>query len=96
MNESTILTPMQVLLVWTLLGLLLTWLLIFTVLALRSSTQEKADANDLPTPSRSFPALSAPATLHIITSSPVGMALPVAAVAAVEASSDTGYLQGEA
>ena len=95
MNESAILTPMQVLLVWTLLGLLLTWLLIFTVLALRSSTREKADHSDLPIPSRSLPTLSAPATLHVMTSSPVGVAFPVAAVA-VEASSDAGYSQGEA
>ena len=96
MNELAILTPMQVLLACTLLGLLLTWLLVFTVLALRSSTREKADMHDLPTPSRSFPAISAPATLHVITSSPIGVALPVSAVAAVEASSDAGYSQREA
>jgi hypothetical protein len=94
MNETAILTPMQVLLVWTLLGLLLTWLLIFTVLALRSSTREKVEPKDLPTPSRSFPALSAPATLHVITSSSVGVTLPV--VAAVEAASDAGHSHGEA
>jgi hypothetical protein len=95
MNESALSTPMQVLLVWTLLGLLLTWLLVFTVLALRSSAREKANTKDLPTPSRSFPAISAPAALHVITSSPGGVVLPIAAAASVEASSDAGYSQRE-
>ena len=96
MNGSTMLTTTQVLLVWTLLGLLLTWLIIFAVLALRSSAQEKVDLDDRPTPSRSFPALSAPATLHVVTSSSVGVALPVAARATVEASHDAGYPQEDA
>ena len=94
MNETAILTPTQVLLVWTLLGLLLTWLLIFTFLALRSSTQEKVDPKDLPTPARSFPALSAPATLHVISSSSAGVTLPV--VAAIEAAGDGRHSHGEA
>lgn len=93
MNGSTTLTPTQLLLVWTLLGLLLTWLVIFTVLAFRSSTREKVEMDHLPTPSRSFPALSAPATLHIITSSPVGAPLPVAVGANIESSNDAGYPQ---
>lgn len=95
MNEAAILTPMQVLLVWTLLGVLLTWLIIFTVLALRSSTQEKVGPKDLPTPARSFPALSTPARLHVISSSPAGVTLPVAA-AAIEAVSDARHSHGEA
>jgi predicted secreted protein len=96
MNAATILTPMQILLVWTLLGMLLTWLVVFAVLALRSSTQEKADPKDLPTPSRSFPALTAPATLHIMTTSPVGGAVPVAAMVGAEASNDPGYPHADA
>jgi hypothetical protein len=95
MNYSVLSTPMQILLVWTLLGLLLTWLLVFTVLALRSSAREKAKTNDLPTPSRSFPAISAPAALHVITSSPGGIAFPIATAGSVEASSDAGYAQRE-
>jgi hypothetical protein len=91
MNGSTTMTQTQMLLVWTLLGLLLTWLIIFTVLAFRSSAREKVEKDDLPTPSRSFPALTAPATLHIITSSHVGAQLPVAAMANIESSNDAGY-----
>jgi hypothetical protein len=95
MNASTLLTPtQQVLVVWTLLGLLLAWLIIFAVLALRSSAREKNDLDDLPTPSRSFPALTAPATLHVMTSSSTGVPLPVAAVATFETSNDGGYTQG--
>ena len=94
MNEVTILTPMQILLVWTLLGLLLTWLIIFTVLAFRSSTRGKVEKDDLPTPSRSFPALTAPATLHVITSSPG--AVPVAAMAGAEVPNDPGYPRADA
>ena len=90
MNGSTTLTLTQMLLIWTLLGLLLSWLIIFTVLAFRSSTREKVEPDDLPTPSRSFPVLTAPATLHIITSSPVGTPLPVAAMANAESANDAG------
>ena len=93
MNGSTTLTTTQILLVWTLLGLLLTWLIIFTVLAFRSSTREKVEADELPTPSRSFPALTAPATLHVITASPVGVPMPVAAGTGIESSNDAGYPQ---
>lgn len=94
MNGSTTLTLTQMLLIWTLLGLLLSWLIIFTVLAFRSSTREKVEPDDLPTPSRSFPALSAPAMLQIITSSsPVGAPLPVATVVNVESANDVGYQQ---
>ena len=54
MNGSTTMTLTQMLLVWTLLGLLLTWLIIFTVLAFRSSTREKVEKDDLLTPSRRY------------------------------------------
>jgi hypothetical protein len=48
----------QTLLAWTLLGLLLFWLITFAVLALRSLTPEKGELEDLPTPAESFPAVS--------------------------------------
>jgi hypothetical protein len=48
----------QMILAWTLLGLLLTWLITFTMLALRSFVKKKAEWEDLPTPSRPLPALS--------------------------------------
>ena len=49
----------QMILAWTLLGLLLSWLIIFTALALREVVKKKADWEDLPTPSRPIPAISA-------------------------------------
>ncbi|HZU65993.1 MAG TPA: hypothetical protein VFA09_01840 [Ktedonobacteraceae bacterium] len=98
MNGTPILTQTQLLLVWTLLGLLLTWLIVFTVLALRSSSKEKTEPDAMPTPSRSFPALSAPATLKIMKTSPkpVRATLAPPVMAGVEASHEGGYLQGEA
>lgn len=48
----------QMILAWTLLGLLLSWLIIFTALALRDFVKKKADWEDLPTPSRPIPAIS--------------------------------------
>jgi hypothetical protein len=91
MNETTTLTPMQILLVWTLLGILLTWLVIFAVLALRSSSREKVDPKDLPTPHRSFAAVTASATLHVVSSPTRETAVPVAAIVGTEASNDPGY-----
>jgi len=44
-------------LAWTLLGLLLTWLITFTVLALRVFVSKKAEWKDLPTPPKPFPAI---------------------------------------
>ena len=48
----------QVILAWTLLGLLLTWLITFTILALRSFFAKKAEWEDTLTLSGAFPALT--------------------------------------
>src|SRR5215470_5717781 len=48
----------QVILIWTLLGLLLAWLITFSILALRSFFTKNAEWEDTLTSSRSFPALS--------------------------------------
>lgn len=48
----------QVILTWTLLGLLLTWLITFAILALRSFFTKKAEWEDTLTLSGAFPALS--------------------------------------
>ena len=60
MNVTTsAFSPTQMILAWTLLGLLLTWLITFTVLALRVFVSNKnKEWNDLPTPARSSPAIS--------------------------------------
>ena len=49
----------QMILAWTLLGLLLSWLIIFTALALREFVMKKAEWEDFPTPSRPIPVNSA-------------------------------------
>jgi hypothetical protein len=52
----------QMILAWTLLGLLLTWLITFTLLALRSFVMKKAEWEDLPTPTKPLPAISIQST----------------------------------
>jgi len=53
----------QVILVWTLLGLLLTWLITFIVLALRSFVAKKTEWEDTATLSGAFPSIATPAVL---------------------------------
>jgi hypothetical protein len=60
-------SPTQMILAWTLLGLLLTWLITFTVLALRAFVSKKAEWKDLPTSSKPFPAMPKPSTPAIHT-----------------------------
>lgn len=48
----------QVILAWTLLGILLTWLITFAILALRSFFTKKAEWEDTLTSSGAFPAVS--------------------------------------
>ena len=52
-------SPTQMILAWILLGLLLSWLIIFTALALRDLVMKKAEYEDLPTPTRPIPTFSA-------------------------------------
>lgn len=58
MNIFTLSTPTQMILAWTLLGALLVWLVIFATLAVRAREIEQNDADELPTPARSFPAIT--------------------------------------
>lgn len=60
MNIFTLSTPTQLILAWTLLGALLVWLVIFATLAIRARQAEQNDGDELPTPARSFPAISMP------------------------------------
>lgn len=48
----------QMILAWTLLGLLVCWLIIFAALALRVFVMKNAEWEDLPTPSRPVPVIS--------------------------------------
>src|SRR5258708_33190587 len=56
----------QVILAWTLLGLLLTWLITFTILALRSFFAKKAEWEDTLTLSGAFPALVTLEVHHLL------------------------------
>lgn len=50
----------QVILVWTLLGILVTWLITFIVLALRSFVAKKTEWEDTATLSGAFPSIATP------------------------------------
>ena len=52
---TTSFSPTQMILAWTLLALLLSWLIIFTALALREYVMKKVELDDIPTPSRPMP-----------------------------------------
>ena len=56
----------QVILAWTLLGLLLTWLITFSILALRSFFTKKAEWEDTLTLSGAFPALMSFQVDHLL------------------------------
>ena len=60
----------QMLLVWTLLGFLLAWMVTFAVLALRSKSPNMVRLEDLPTPAETFPAVSAAMAPHMPVSQP--------------------------
>lgn len=58
MNDPSATIPaVQMILSWTLLGVLLAWMLFFAFLAFRPREVEKREAADLPTPSGAFPAI---------------------------------------
>jgi hypothetical protein len=52
---TTSFSPTQMILAWTLLLLLLSWLIIFAALALREFVMKKVEWEDLPTPSGPIP-----------------------------------------
>jgi hypothetical protein len=51
-------TPTQMILAWTLLGILLTWLGVFAAMAFRLRPFEHIETDDVPTPAGSFPSIS--------------------------------------
>lgn len=55
MNPSATISLTQMILSWTLLGVLCTWMLFCAFLALRPTPAEKREMADLPTPSGAFP-----------------------------------------
>lgn len=87
MDPSTSFTLTQMILAWTLLGILLVWMITAAVLALKGLPREKLEVTDTPTPARSFPAVSAGGPLHKMT--PAHVETPRAAVHA-EPSAERG------
>ena len=75
MTVSTLSTPTQMILAWSLLGALLVWLVIFAVLALHARQVEQKDADELPTPAHSFPAITVQMTQQQNTLAQVGAPL---------------------
>jgi hypothetical protein len=59
-------TPTQLLLLWTLLGFLLLWMILFALLACRPGTSKPAELDELTISPMSLPATTAPATLQMI------------------------------
>ena len=56
MNVSTTgFSPSQMILAWMLLGLLLSWLIIFTALAIHDYVMKKVEWDDISTPSKPIP-----------------------------------------
>ena len=77
MDASITLTITQTFIVWTLLGLLLAWMVTFAVLALRANPTVTIKSEELPTPVNSFPAITIPnsTSLNMRITQPV--AVPV-------------------
>ena len=58
MDPSTNFSLTQLILVWTLLGFLLTWMVVFAVLAIRTHSRESWAQEDVPAPSQPVPVIS--------------------------------------
>lgn len=58
MNLSAAVPPAQMILPWTLLGVLCVWMIFCAFLALRPRKTGKREATDLPTPSGAIPAIA--------------------------------------
>lgn len=65
MNETT-----HLLMTWTLVGLLLAWMIVFTWLALRKGSKQRELAAMPAAPTTPTPASVAPTKLHIIAAQP--------------------------
>ncbi len=75
----------QTILICTLLGFLLTWMITFAVLAIRPFSIKRTLLEDLPTPSGALPAISTQAKLSLVSTQP---RLPAVSAVNHEASRD--------
>ncbi|HLZ58389.1 MAG TPA: hypothetical protein VKR06_15735 [Ktedonosporobacter sp.] len=70
MDVSTTMTSTQLLLIWTLFGFLLSWLVVFTILALRPATQRQDESDELLESTHLGAIAPAPSRLHVIATPP--------------------------
>ncbi|MGH2496026.1 MAG: hypothetical protein ACRDIV_15135 [Ktedonobacteraceae bacterium] len=91
MEVSTLSTPTQIILAWTLLGVLLSWLVVFATLALRNRRIEPVDLDELPTPAGSFPAINMQVIRQQSTLAQVGVPVSNAPRSATPVSSHSGW-----
>ncbi len=61
----------QLVLIWILLGFLLTWMITFAILAIRPQSRNNVKREEQLTPSQPLPAISTPSVLHVIVSQPL-------------------------
>jgi hypothetical protein len=74
MDAGVPMTIIQAVLLWTLLGFLLIWMILFAVLAFRREPMNQDKSESVAAPARSTPGQNshtAPATLHVIAAQPV-------------------------
>ncbi len=89
MNPSAAISLTQMLLSWTLLGVLLAWMLFCAFLAFRPLKAEKRELADLPTPSGAFPALVPQTPLRRLSPS-TDISLGGMSAVSAESASDVG------
>lgn len=89
MNPSEAIPSTQMILSWTLLGVLLTWMFFCAFLALRPRQAKKLEAAELPTPSGAYPAIVSHAPLRLAPAAvdPSFSSMPVIST---EATSEVG------
>lgn len=89
MNPSVSIPFTQMILSWTLLGVLLAWMLLFAFLAFRPHKVERREAADLPTPSGTFPIIVSRTPLAL-SATPVEVAIGNGSVSINEQNDDVG------
>lgn len=89
MNLSPAIPPTQLILSWTLLGVLCAWMVFCAFLALRPPKAGKREAADLPTPSGATPPIVAPVSLRR-AAAPVEVSFSSVSAVSSESVSDVG------
>lgn len=86
MDVSSAMTPTQLLLIWTLTGLLFTWMILFALLAIRPLHKKKIDFEDS--------ADSSFSRLHVVARKPVEAGLTHSEEPEIEAQATSALRRG--